>query len=45
MCHHTIVDHKLNDNFSHCDHRMNLPCDAVLSVITSVLINVIIALQ
>ena len=40
MYHLTIVEHKLNDSFSHCDHRMNLPCDAVTVpiVITCVLI-------
>ena len=42
ICHHTIVENKLNDNFSLCDHRIYLPCDAGLIVITSVLIYVII---
>ena len=30
MCHRVIVEHKLNDNFSHCNYCMNFPCDAVL---------------
>ena len=38
MYHLTIVEHKLNDSFSHCDHCMNLPCDAVPIEITCVLI-------
>ena len=30
MCHHRIVNkHKLNDNL-HCNHRMNLPCNAAM---------------
>ena len=37
MCHCTIVEQKLNDNFSHSDYCINLPCEAVLTVITCVL--------
>ena len=39
MSYHTVVKHKLNDNFV-LRSLMNLPCDAVtvLMVITSVLI-------
>ena len=37
MCHHTIVRHKLNENFLQYDHRMNLPCDVIIVLMVIVI--------